>query len=620
MFFINNYKWLSNMDLFTTPITINSDGVEEVIKSSENYYQSRKTNDPILRAKILKMNPYEAKRYCKKHSGNIDLVDNWDDIKEDVMYEALKIKFTNNIHLFLKLIFLTDEIIEDNTWRDRYWGRYLGVGENRLGVLLTRLRNSFIPYDKLKDRLKIGNLYSSPMENNDLLKYIDYLGDNNKYRPLNHTIAPTIHDLYKSSLNGFDSDEPRPLSIDNELIARKYERVVIGDYGAYVEIDKKDLLVDLIIPPKQEWRIDRDYIMNRGLNVKYIWYEYKGRKVYLQTNTVTYADYKPGYYYISVLYFDLIEKKDCIKYRCFTANSHKYPNNGLCMGKGNALTTKQMYPGLDIRIGKQIRHLTKFGVIVDNMTNIISFQTKISWKNDSALDIIQNSIAKLLNHNITDTIGLPFPGINNGNLKVEDVTPLLLDLPKNISIWIDKPLGYFTGIGSRTIPDDIKEIISKFTKYMTMQGFIYRSGGADGTDKGSEAGVVDNRKEIYIPWKGFNKSDSLLFKLVDSDDTIKIASENHPAYEYLKPPVKKLMNRNVYQVLGYDLKTPSKFIICYTEDGCKSHLTRTSKTGGTGLAISVASKLGIPIINLGNKDDLELIKKLLKSIDEKDKD
>lgn len=312
------------MYLFPSPITINIDGMEEVIKSSENYYQSRKTNDPILRDKILKMNPYEAKRYCKKHSGNIDLVDNWNDIKEDVMYEALKIKFSNNIHLFLKLIFLTDEIIEDNTWRDTYWGRYLGVGENRLGILLTRLR---------------------------------------------------------------------------------------------------------------------------------------------------------------------------------------------------------------------IEYITQF-----------------------------------------------------------------------------------TGIGSRTLPDNIKEILVKFTKYMTTQGFKLRSGGADGSDLACEEGVVDDRKEIYIPWKGFNKSDSQLFKIVDSDDTIKIASENHPAYEYLKPPVKKLMNRNVYQVLGYDLKTPSKFIICYTEDGCKSHLTRTPKTGGTGLAISVASKLGIPIINLGDKDDLELIKNLLKSINEKDKD
>ena len=96
---------------------------------------------------------------------------------------------------------------------------------------------------------------------------------------------------------------------------------------------------------------------------------------------------------------------------------------------------------------------------------------------------------------------------------------------------------------------------------MTYRGYTVRSGGADEADKHCESGVIsriakngNNLKEIYIPWKGFNGSDSTLYTKEDSKETIKIASENHPAYEYLKPPVKKLMNRNVYQVLGYDLK------------------------------------------------------------------
>ena len=177
---------------------------------------------------------------------------------------------------------------------------------------------------------------------------------------------------------------------------------------------------------------------------------------------------------------------------------------------------------------------------------------------------------------------------------------------------LTKPFGCFTGIGSRTIPENIKETLKSFVEFMTSLGFTYRSGGADGSDKASESGVVNNRKEIYLPWKGFNGSDSKLYKLEDSEETIKIASENHPAYEYLRPPVKKLMNRSVYQILGFDLNAPSMFVICYTKDGCESHLTRTSKTGGTGLAISVASKLGIPIYNLGNEERLKWVLDLIK--------
>lgn len=73
------------------------------------------------------------------------------------------------------------------------------------------------------------------------------------------------------------------------------------------------------------------------------------------------------------------------------------------------------------------------------------------------------------------------------------------------------------------------------------------------------------------------------------------------------------MNRNVYQVLGYTLDIPSEFVICYTPDGCKHHKDRTNKTGGTGLAISVASKNNIPIINLGNEEDLKMVKDFIKA-------
>lgn len=71
------------------------------------------------------------------------------------------------------------------------------------------------------------------------------------------------------------------------------------------------------------------------------------------------------------------------------------------------------------------------------------------------------------------------------------------------------------------------------------------------------------------------------------------------------------MARNVCQIKGLNINKNSKFVICWTKDGCESHLTRTRKTGGTGLAISVASKLGIPIYNLKNEDSYNRLKKLI---------
>ena len=71
------------------------------------------------------------------------------------------------------------------------------------------------------------------------------------------------------------------------------------------------------------------------------------------------------------------------------------------------------------------------------------------------------------------------------------------------------------------------------------------------------------------------------------------------------------MARNVCQIKGFNINENSNFVICWTKDGCESHLTRTRKTGGTGLAISVASKLGIPIYNLKNEESYNRLKKFV---------
>ncbi len=60
----------------------------------------------------------------------------------------------------------------------------------------------------------------------------------------------------------------------------------------------------------------------------------------------------------------------------------------------------------------------------------------------------------------------------------------------------------------------------------------------------------------------------------------------------------KLHGRNAFQVLGNDLKTPSSFLLCWTQDSCEHHNQRQYSTGGTGTAISIASMNNIPVFNL----------------------
>jgi hypothetical protein len=79
-----------------------------------------------------------------------------------------------------------------------------------------------------------------------------------------------------------------------------------------------------------------------------------------------------------------------------------------------------------------------------------------------------------------------------------------------------------------------------------------------------------------------------------------IARKYHPAWNNLSHAAKKLMTRNTFQILGYDLNTPVSVVVCWTLGG--------RIQGGTGQALRIAKDMNIPIFNLYNKDCLYKIK------------
>ena len=75
-------------------------------------------------------------------------------------------------------------------------------------------------------------------------------------------------------------------------IATGYTRIVIGDYGAYAEFLPEQIFLDKIEPL---------FLDSPKRPVKYIWLRSKDSariKIYEQKRRVSYADYKPGFYYI----------------------------------------------------------------------------------------------------------------------------------------------------------------------------------------------------------------------------------------------------------------------------------------------------------------------------------
>jgi hypothetical protein len=161
----------------------------------------------------------------------------------------------------------------------------------------------------------------------------------------------------------------------------------------------------------------------------------------------------------------------------------------------------------------------------------------------------------------------------------------------------------YAGVGSRDIDTltflEIKLIAKKLAEY----GFILRSGGADGTDTAFETGHRMHHSvnmQIFLPWKNFNSNSSGYYP--PSIDAYYIAAKHHPRWKWLNEATRKLMARNIHQILGPGLDDPVDLVICWTPDGCESHETRTNTTGGTGQAIAIASKLKIPVYNLKNED------------------
>ena len=159
-------------------------------------------------------------------------------------------------------------------------------------------------------------------------------------------------------------------------------------------------------------------------------------------------------------------------------------------------------------------------------------------------------------------------------------------------------MAFFAGIGSRQTPINIIKDMVHISKKLVSAGYTLRSGGADGADSAFELGA-DNailtddheRKQIFLPWKGFNKRVSQFDH--PTHDAFEIAKKFHPAWNKLSSGGKALHARNVHQILGPDLDSPVEFVVCWTPDGQIS--------GGTGQALRIAMKLEIPIHNLAIK-------------------
>lgn len=130
--FDGDNRFLSNF--YYAPIVYN--GVK--YNSTEVAYQAAKAVKESDKKKFICMTSPEAKALGRK----IELRPDWDSVKDIVMYDVCKLKFTTHADLKEKLLSTGDaELIEGNYWGDVYWGVCNGIGQNKLGKTLMRIRS-----------------------------------------------------------------------------------------------------------------------------------------------------------------------------------------------------------------------------------------------------------------------------------------------------------------------------------------------------------------------------------------------------------------------------------------------------------------------------------------------
>jgi ribA/ribD-fused uncharacterized protein len=130
--FDGEYRFLSN---FSNDI-VHFKGL--LFLNSEAAFQAQKCVVEEDKRPFCDLQPGRAKRLGRK----VMLRKDWEQVKDDSMYEVVRAKFLQHPALAQQLLDTRDaELIEGNNWGDTYWGVCNGYGKNKLGKILMRVRD-----------------------------------------------------------------------------------------------------------------------------------------------------------------------------------------------------------------------------------------------------------------------------------------------------------------------------------------------------------------------------------------------------------------------------------------------------------------------------------------------
>lgn len=134
--FSGDYAFLSNFYPSPIPVAITENETYNA-PTVEHYFQYMKTiSDEEGHGILAARTPGEAKRLGRKSRLRPD----WEQVKVQVMRDALRLKFSTP-QMKSRLLSTGNEfLVEGNSWNDTFWGVCEGKGRNMLGYLLMEIR------------------------------------------------------------------------------------------------------------------------------------------------------------------------------------------------------------------------------------------------------------------------------------------------------------------------------------------------------------------------------------------------------------------------------------------------------------------------------------------------
>lgn len=133
--FSGEYEFLSNF----YPSEVEYNGIK--FPTVEHAYQAAKCK---TKEEMQKFTEYDTPGKAKRAGRKVDLRNDWEDVKLNIMGELLRQKFSN-LAMAEKLLETDKEfLVEGNNWNDTFWGVCDRKGENHLGVILMKLRSELL--------------------------------------------------------------------------------------------------------------------------------------------------------------------------------------------------------------------------------------------------------------------------------------------------------------------------------------------------------------------------------------------------------------------------------------------------------------------------------------------